>query len=258
MKKIFLPLAILFFSSGGIYAEVDSSLWQTEKSQHFIIYYQEDSGGFVKELINRAENYYNSIVDELGFRRFDFWSWENRAKIYLYKDNTAYIKDSHRAAWSGASVSVKARTIKTYIGQNNFFDSILPHEMTHIIFREFIGDRNDLPLWLDEGIASSQEKSSLATRMEVAGEIINQNNYLRFNNLFEVRDYTLIVPHMFYAESASIIVFLIKEYGSEKFRDFCRKLRDKEPWKQALLGAFKFSNFQEMETAWKNYILKRG
>lgn len=257
MKKLFLFLVILFSFSWGICAEVDSSLWQTEKSQHFIIYYQEDTTGFVKELINQAENYYNSIVDELGFRRFDFWSWDNRAKIYLYKNNSSYIKDSRRAAWSGAMVSVKTRTIKTYIGQNNFFDSILPHEMTHIIFREFIGDRNDLPLWLDEGIASSQEKTSLANRLGIAKNIINQNAYLKLDNLFEIRDFALIVPYTFYSESASIIIFLMEEYGSEKFLDFCRKLRDAGPWKQALLGTYHFFNFEEMERAWKSYILKR-
>ena len=256
MKKLLLFLFILFSFSRGICAEVDSSLWQTEKSQHFIIYFQEDTGGFVKELINQAENYYNSIVDELGFRRFDFWSWDNRAKIYLYKSNSDYIKDTQRAAWSGAMVSIKTRTIKTYIGQNNFFDSILPHEMTHIIFREFIGERGDLPLWLDEGIACSQEKSSLANRMGTAKSIINQNNYLKFDSLFEIRDATLIVPNMFYAESASIIIFLMEEYGNERFLDFCRKLRDAEPWRQALLGTYHFSNFEEMERDWKNYILK--
>lgn len=258
MKKILLSLVILFSFSSVLYAEVDSSLWQTEKSQHFIIYYQQDSDGFVKELINRAENYYNSIVDELGFRRFEFWSWDNRAKIYLYKDNSTYIQDTHRAAWSGASVTIKTRTIQTYIGQNNFFDSILPHEMTHIIFREFVGSKINLPLWLDEGIACSQEKSSLANRMGIAQNIINQNNYLKFNNLFEIKDAALIVPYTFYAESSSIIIFLIEGYGNEKFLDFCRKLRDMEPWKEALLNTYHFLNSQEMEEAWKNFILKRG
>ncbi|MFH1678737.1 MAG: peptidase MA family metallohydrolase [Candidatus Omnitrophota bacterium] len=258
MKKIFLFLVILFSFSRGICAEVDSSLWQTEKSQHFIIYYQDDGAGFVKELINQAENYYNSIVDELGFRRFDFWSWDRRAKIYLYKSSSEYHRDTRRMGWSGAMVSVKQRTIKTYIGQGNFFDSMLPHEMTHIIFREFVGDRNHLPLWLDEGIASSQEKANLANRMGIAKDIINQDAYLKFDDLSEIRDSSLIVPHTFYAESASIIVFLMEEYGSGKFLDFCRKLRDAEPWKQALLRAYHFSNFEEMERAWKSYILKRS
>ncbi|MFH1281933.1 MAG: peptidase MA family metallohydrolase [Candidatus Omnitrophota bacterium] len=256
MKKIFFFLSVLFFLTRGVYAEVDSSLWQTEKSQHFIIYYQEDTTGFVRELIHRSENYYNSIVDELGFRRFDFWSWDNRAKIYLYKSSSEYHKDTQRMAWSGAMVSVKTRTIKTFIGQNNFFDSILPHELTHIIFREFVGPKTELPLWLDEGIACSQEKSSLTNRLGMAKNLVNQNAYLQFDNLFQIRDSALIVPNTFYAESASIIIFLMEEYGSEKFLDFCRKLRDAEPWKKALLGVYHFFNFEEMERAWKSYILK--
>jgi hypothetical protein len=258
MKKLFLFLLFVFYFSPGFCVQVDSSFWQTEKSQHFVIYYQEDTTGFVKELINQAENYYNSIVDELGFRRLDFWSWDNRAKIYLYKSSSDYQIDTQRVAWSGAIVSVKQRTIKTYIGQENFFDSILPHEMMHIIFREFIGDRNDLPLWLDEGIASSQEKTNLTNRLGIAKEIINQNTYLKLDILFEIRDPALITPHTFYAESASIIIFLMEKYGSEEFLDFCRKLRDAEPWKQALLGTYHFLNFEEMESAWKSYILKRS
>jgi len=238
-------------------AEVDSSLWQTEKSQHFIIYYQEDTTGFVKELINQAEKYYNSIVENMGFRRFDFWSWDNRAKIYLFNDNAGYSKETRQATQSGAMVSVKNRTIKTYLGQDVFFDSILPHEMTHIIFREFVGSDKELPLWLDEGIACSQEKSSLVSRMAITKNIINQNNYLKFDKLFEIRDFALIVPYTFYSESASIIIFLMEEYGSEKFLDFCRKLRDAEPWKQALLETYHFFNSEEMERAWKSYILHR-
>lgn len=257
MKRAFFCLALLFFFTQGAYAQVDSSLWQTEKSGHFIIYYQEDPAGFVKELAHRSEDYYSSIVEELGFRRFDFWSWDNRAKIYLYKSSDDYHKEDQRLGWSNAIVYVKTRTIKTYIGQNNFFDSVLPHEMTHIVFREFIGDRNDLPLWLDEGVACSQEKSSLSNRLGMAKSIINQNTYLGFDNFFQIQDSSSIAPYTFYAQSASIIIFLMEKYGNEKFLDFCRKLRDAEPWGNALLGTYNFSNFGQMEQAWKSYILKR-
>ncbi|MFH0762324.1 MAG: hypothetical protein V1925_00335, partial [Candidatus Omnitrophota bacterium] len=69
-----------------MFAAVESELWLTNKSQHFIIYYQEAPHGYIDELSNSAERYYNGIVDELGYRRFNFWSWDNRAKIYMYKD----------------------------------------------------------------------------------------------------------------------------------------------------------------------------
>lgn len=238
-------------------AEVTSALWQTEKSQHFVIYYQESPAGFVDEVITKAEDYYNSIVDELGFRRFDFWNWDNRAKIYLYKDSLDYHNDTQRVGWSGAIVSVKERTIKTYIGQENFFDSILPHEMTHIIFREFIGDKKDLPLWVDEGIASSQEKSSLALRLQIAKKLIQRNLYLKFDKLSEIKDSTLVSPNVFYAESASIIVFLMEQFGKDRFLDLSRKVRDGTEWQKALLSTYGFASLDEMEQAWKNFMLKQ-
>ncbi|MDP2043780.1 MAG: hypothetical protein Q8K15_01270, partial [Candidatus Omnitrophota bacterium] len=132
-------LIILLLMLTRAWPEVNSSLWQTKKSQHFIIYYQEAPEDFVDELITRAEDYYNGIVDDLGFRRMDFWSWDNRAKIYLYKNADDFHNDTQYSEWAGAVVSVENRMIKTFVGQQGFFDSILPHEMTHIIFREFIG-----------------------------------------------------------------------------------------------------------------------
>ncbi len=135
-----------------VYAQVTSSLWQTDKTQHFIINYQQVPPGYIAEVIEKAEKYYNSIVDDLGYRRLDFWSWDNRAKIYLYNTSAEYINDTKRIKWLGASVNVKDRVIMSFIGQDNFFDSILPHEMAHIIFREFIGNKTDLPLWIEEGV----------------------------------------------------------------------------------------------------------
>ena len=237
-------------------AEITSSLWQTEKSQHFIIYYQEAQPAFVDELINKAEDYYNSIVDELGYRRFDFWSWDNRAKIFLYKNSEGFHTDTQRYSWAGAMVSVTTREIKTFVGQENFFDSILPHEMTHIIFREFIGRNVPLPLWIDEGVACSQEKSSLYGRLQVARELVSQNQYIKLDKLSQIsRLDDSVSPRVFYSEAASLIVFLIKSQGKDSFLVFSRALRDGKPWEDALLSTYNFSNLEEAEKAWKEFLL---
>ena len=157
--------------------------------------------------------------------------------------------------WSGASVSVKRRTIKTFLGQESFLDSILPHELTHIIFREFVGFKAALPLWLDEGVACSQEKSNLVGRMDAAKALVKQDSYLRLDKLFEVYNSNLIVPNVFYSESASIIIFFLKKYDKGLFLDFSRKLRDGIDWKKAILDTYRFQSFEEMEALWKEFIL---
>ena len=239
------------------HAESISSLWQTEKSQHFIIYYQNAPAEFIDELVYKAEDYYNSIMEELGFRRFDFWTWDNRAKIYLYNDKSSYLKETQDKIWSAGQVSIRSRVIKTFIGQNNFFDSILPHEMTHIIFRDLVVLKARLPLWIDEGVACSQEKSNLPERMKTAKSFVENGAYLKLDRLSEIFSLNLIVPELFYSESASLIVFLMSTYGKESFLDFSRKLRDGEEWQEAILNTYRFSNLAELETAWKNFILQQ-
>lgn len=257
-KKIFLIILLGLFTASLAQAQVNASFWQTKKSQHFIVYYQDAGEDFVNQLVDYAENYYNSIVDELGFRRMDFWSWDNRAKIYLFNNSQDYLKETRSAVWSGAQVYVRDRTIKTFIGQSSFFDSILPHELTHIIFREFVGVKINLALCLDEGIACSQEKSNLVERMKISALLIKQGTYWKFDKLFRLHNSTLTNPVAFYSESASIIVFLLKQYGRDVFLDFSRKIRDGVEWNKALFSVYRFNSFDEMENAWKDFMTKEG
>ncbi|MDO8489117.1 MAG: peptidase MA family metallohydrolase [Candidatus Omnitrophota bacterium] len=255
MKIIISILLISNFLIMPVSAQVTSSFWQTKKLQHFIIYYQEAPVSFVDELGYKAEDYYNGIVDELGFRRFDFWSWDNRAKIYLFNNSHDYLDETHSMSWSGAQVSVKDRVIKTFIGQEFFLDSMLPHEMSHIIFREFVGLNINLPLWLDEGVACSQEKNSLALRMQAAKALVRKDSYLKFDKLSELHDSSSIQPDVFYSEAASIIVFLLTKYDKDYFLNFSRKLRDGIEWKKAILDSYHFADLAEFETAWKDFLL---
>jgi len=252
-----LILVTLCFTHRSVVAQVSSSFWQTEKSQHFIVHYQAAPANYLSQLTSEAETYYNSIIDDLGFRRFDFWSWDNRAKIYLYDDSATFLSDTQRQSWAGAVVYVANRTIKTFIGQAGFFDSILPHELTHIIFREFIGEKTYLPLWIDEGVASSQEKSYLGTRLALAKNLIERNQYIKLDKFSEVRDPDLVQANVFYGEAASLIVFLIRGQGRENFLDFCRKIRDGANWKSALFSVYHFENFDEFEQAWKEFVINQ-
>ncbi|MBU1906154.1 MAG: hypothetical protein KJ923_04060 [Candidatus Omnitrophica bacterium] len=236
--------------------EVTTELWNTKKSQHFIIYYQEAENSYIQKLSNTAERYYNSILDDLGYRRFDFWTWDNRAKIFLYKDADHYNPDFQREGWSGGSVHVPSRTIKTYIGQEGFFDSMLPHEMAHIIFREFIGENRTLPLWIDEGVACSQEKSILKARIITAHNLIKEGAHVDLEKFSKIKGSLPISPQIFYSQAASLIVFLLEQYGGDQFFEFSRQVRDGKQWLAALESVYRFRDLKDLEEKWKNYMLR--
>ena len=235
---------------GLLQSKAEAEVWANlEKSNHFLIYYQEAPAEYLSHLVNKAERCYQDIADYLGFRRFDFWTWDNRCKIFLYPDAQQYLKTTGSVSWSRGSVEVYKKEISTYINQDVFFDIILPHEIGHIIFREFVGYKNKLPLWLDEGVACMQEYGS-SERLLIAQHLVKLRLYTRLEEFSKIHDSSVIIPFIFYNEAASIVDFLLRKFGRSQFVQFCRWLRDEQDWEQALKSVYRFNNIEELEQAW--------
>jgi len=233
--------------------------WNIKKSEHFIIYYHEAPAEYIEDVINAAEKYYNSITAELGFTRFDsFWTWDKRAKIYLYKDAKEYRDMSKQPGWSGAGVNIYSREIKTFVNMRHFFDTILPHELGHIIFREFVGFDKSLPLWMDEGVVSYLEKDYRGSRSAMVRSIVDSKYFMPLEELDRIRSLNkFISPDIFYAESASVIEFLMTVYGQEKFINFCRHLRglrSHDTWDKAAEEVYGFRDISEMNQKWMEFL----
>lgn len=259
MKKYILCL-IAVLALGNI-AHTSTEDWYVDKSTHFIVYYKKAPGSFVRQVIDRAEEYYNQIADDLGFRRFNFWLWDNRAKIYIYNDAGDYQAATGQPAWSSGCAMVAIKTIHTYPFARGFFDMLLPHEMGHIIFREFVGfDNPAITNWLDEGVASYQERHfrySMANRL--LKEAIKNGTFLGLEELSRFRllltqDRSLVT--LFYSEAVSIVDYLIKEFGRDDFVLFCQNLRDKKDLRQAIASTYPFSNLKGLDEAWQEYLTK--
>jgi len=248
-----------FLYSGCVYgAEVSTTLWQINKSTHFIVYYQEAPQEYIDEVIAQAEGYYNTITEKLGFTRYkDFWTWQKRTKIYLFRDKKEYHRVTSQPQWSGGSSRVITREIYTYVRMDNFFNTILPHELGHIIFREFIGYGRRLPLWVDEGVATYCEKGETQDGLLLTRAIAKTIFFMDLKELGGINRANLIMPEIFYAEAASVIEFLIKAYGREKFADFChalKELREDQSWEAALVDVYHFNSLQEMNDAWIKFL----
>ena len=255
---IFIFFVFIFSSAAD--AEIISSFWTTEKSDHFVIYYQDAPREYVGDVLKASETYYNTITEELGFTRFDnFWTWEERAKIYLFKDRQEYQKNGGGPEWSEAGANVVKREIQCYLYQENFFEDVLPHELGHLIFREFIGYKRKLPLWLDEGIAIYLEKKYRQERLFLAKILVTSVYFMPLSELEKVENGKVALPVVFYAEAASAIEFLLVRYGADRFVQFCRRLRDlrsDQDWTTAFKETYSFSSLSKMEADWKGFLIQ--
>lgn len=248
---------IAFFCASFVLTGAEDD-WRIAKSTHFIIHYKGAPEEFLTTLAERAEDYYDKIAEDLGFRRYNFWLWDNRAKIYIYDDASSYQAATAQPSWSMGSALPKDKVIHAFVGQKKFFDVVLPHEIGHIIFREFVGfDNPAIPLWLDEAVASYQEKSQALQAHQQVRKAIEKGTFIPLEKLCGINQILMFDQasvNLFYAEGRSIIDYLIKEFGKDNFVRFCQDLRDRKNLERALASSYGFKNIQELEQAWQRYL----
>ncbi len=289
-------ILILFFLLISSFAFAQN--WQEMKSEHFVLFYAsgtspvnstDSSGGaisaedFGKDVLYKSEGYYEKIAADLGYQRSsEFWTWDKRVKIYIYSDQEAFLKTANHPAWAGGMADYDNKAIISYLGSKDFTVTILPHEIAHLIFRDFVGFKGQVPLWLDEGVAQWTEIEKrmkikkLVKEMLVDDKLLTVEYMMNFSlNSFNNGDKVYIIPTRtmrgekktffltgnniittFYIEAVSLVGFLIERFGKLEFTNFCRALRDGKGVEEALSAVYssRLRNLEDFEKEWRDYV----
>jgi hypothetical protein len=236
------------------------------KSEHFILtYFSQDETVWARNVLRSAENYYDIIADRIGIARYgDFWTWDKRTEIMIYPDKRSFLAGTGQPEWSRGSAThhnelVNSHSIKTYKQENVFIDVILPHELTHLMLHDYIRRKAVIPIWFEEGLAQLSEKIEHDRSKVFIKQIIRDNSYLPVDVLanFDIRtvDDEKVVA-VFYLQSASIVRFLIDNYGKLKCMELLQHLRSGKDMLTALASVYSsdIRGYQDLEKKWVRYM----
>jgi len=258
-------LFVIFFI-GGIPRAVFSQEWKEVKGKHFIIQYPVSVGtSWARRVLSASERYYDKIASQIGYARYqNFWTWNERVKVLIYPDKATFSQETGQPAWSRGGAGRDAglthsRHIVTYKQEEGFLDGVLPHEISHLIIRDFIGSTRAVPLWLDEGLAQLYDGSKRAIARQIMREAVRQGRYLSFTTLLtqDIRtEHDETKVRIFYAQSISVIDFLIQSYGNNKFGQFCRYLKNGKTLEEALRATYTsfINSIADLEKRWVEYM----
>ena len=253
--RIFIALLLAGIASG---ARADDIKWKEQKSQHFLIYYNKADQDFIDTVTKAAEEYYTEISQSLGVRRFKSWTWEDRARIYIYDDQDAYVSEGKQIGWSHGVAYTKQKVIRTFPSANGFFDSIMPHELTHIIFHELVGYQSLIPSWFEEGIAMYHEKARSWGAHVVVRKAIKGGTFISLPELSQMRltaDTKQETVNLFYAESASAVNFLMTKQGEERFFRLCQGLTSGTSFESSFESAYvQYRTIDKLNKAWMEFL----
>jgi hypothetical protein len=263
--------------------------WLELKGEHFIVFTPGPenfkNSSLAKETLEKAEKYYKSIAFDLDSASSgNFWTWDNRIKIYLYPQKELYLKATGQPDWSEGMADKKTKEIASFIGSRKFLESVLPHEITHLIFENMLGGENTVPRWLDEGVAQWEE--DLTTQHDFqkkARDLFQNDSLLSLKDIFRInikyfnkedkkiffRTVHTQDDHLgllvlssnnlidsYYIESASIVGFLKGSYGTEHFLQFCHELQNGKTFEESLILAYPeyIKTVEELEDKWRAYL----
>ncbi len=238
--------------------------WEVIKGDNFIVYYRPSDvpEDFARTVMDSVQEEFRNVTTNLGITRYQGWSGDKRASIYIYKDENDYVQNGGQAGWSHGAALVQTKMIKTYPSDAGFFDSLLPHELGHIILHEYVGPYADVPLWFDEGVAMYQEKAKRLGTHKIVQEALANGQFIPLSELTLMRLYNNSAQktvELFYAESASVVNFMISELGESHFYKLCHELKEHIPFVDALPKVYMHINdLDNLNKKWVNYLKDRS
>lgn len=221
----------------GPFGTLDAGANQLE-SLHFIVHgYGADN---VKQISTAAEDDYNRIMVDTNL--FSFIP-RGLYQVWVYATPEEYRQKTRQPEWSGG-VTV-GNAIYTYQGAR--LAQTLAHEMTHLIVYEYMGQgtpgpnwMNDLR-WLNEGLAVYEEQKAAgiadlfaAVRTNLTQQPIPMDQMITLAPATH-NQYTV---SLWYAESESLVQFLIDRGGRLAFSQFLGQLQQGQTLERAMSIAY--------------------
>ncbi|MCM2268058.1 MAG: hypothetical protein NDI60_09845 [Elusimicrobiales bacterium] len=265
MKKLLLPLllcccACVEVPTGSAPAEevrqpLESPFkgldpgYKTLESAHFSVQAYSSSSAALYSAM--CEENYTRIMQDLGLYSFVPARPYN---VVIYRDASEYHAKTGQPDWSGGAAYGNALLL--FEGQG--LKASMAHEMTHLVFNEFMGLSQAASLrWLNEGVAVYEEsRSEQASGAYYASRVRtsvapNPIPFSQLVNLAPANESQRNVDR-WYAQVGSVAGFMIRQGGSFNFSLFLGRLRDGASVDSALGTVYSgiWNNLADVEKSW--------
>ncbi|MFC1667972.1 peptidase MA family metallohydrolase [Chlamydiota bacterium] len=232
-------------------------------SNHIIVYSNQKE--LSEAVLQSAEQELKRIGEDIY--HITFIPWKIPCSIILfdsYKDfqtfeerpNSPFIAKAIQKYQQGpqGSMLVSERYIISYTQAPFLLEGILPHELTHLIFRPIFGLNNSIPLWIDEGLSLYEQSKGTPSLKNLHSLFIN-SRFLPLRHILNQKDYPPY-EHIFYAQSYSLVLFFITTFGMDHFQELAYLLSKGTTIDSALQESTnsQLNSLPQFKNAWKQWL----
>ena len=254
---LLLLIACMLLSGASLSA---AASWNTLQLPHFYVHYQEIDTKIAQSLAAKAGSIYQTIVEDVGYappRKTDVYLCPTPETFRLKQPSQAKLPDwaagvaypyLNRIVMRSALTRDEQGTIKPV--------EIFKHEFAHIVLEQALAKRGGAPRWLSEGFSMYHARQWTLHGQRTIEEATLRETFIPLRLLTTRFPVEEKAARLAYAQSFSLVAFILNTYGSPVFQRFIANLKQGMETDTALRHAAGV-NLIRLEAEWQASLKSR-
>ncbi len=225
--------------------------WRSITQGLVTLYWYQGDNNFANQLMAVAQQALASLKQNTGA------ALVNPIKLYIYASpqdlQGALI---FAAEWTGGIAFTQYGIIAIGIAPTDLAFGVraVAHELTHLVIHQIIlNPYNELPTWLDEGLAVFNEGPADPAFTAILNQAIASNQLITLRTLTSPFSAYTDEASLSYAESYSVVNYLISTYGQSKMLDLLNTFQQGSAYDAAFQKVYGF-NMDQLYNQWKQKV----
>lgn len=228
--------------------------WQTLTEGKVTIYWYQGGKSFASELMSAAQQALARLAKDTGAYL------KKPAELYVYA-STQDLQGAmiYPQEWTGGVAFTTYGIIAIGISPSNLSwgKQAIAHELTHLVIHQMtFNPYNGLPTWLDEGLAMYAEGELDAEFIAYLKKAIAENCLISVRSLASPFSAYAEESYLSYAQSYSLVEFLITSYGQGKMLELLNTFSQGSSYDGALARVYGF-DMDGLDTLWREHARKQ-
>ena len=228
--------------------------WKSLTSDSVTLFWYSGDSSFAQELLDTALDTLDRLAKDTGAHL------EQPVRVYIYASS----RDLRGAMvypqeWTGGVAFTEYGIVALGVdtGDLTWGKRSLAHELAHLVtYQMTFNPYGDLPSWLNEGLSMYAEGNLRSDLSSVLSQAILEDKLISVLSLCGSFPAKTEEASLYYAESYSLVDFLIHDYGKDKMLQLLGVFKEGSPYDDALVEVYGF-DMEGLDDLWHQSLETR-
>jgi hypothetical protein len=225
--------------------------WHTLSSDKLALYWYRGDDDFGQALFDTAMESLDSLSQNAGV------AVTHQVIVFIYGSHSDLLGAIAEGAkeWTGGQAFPDVGVVVIGVSPGNLAwgKRATAHELSHLVVHQVVDTPlGGLPRWLDEGLAMYTEGRLEPSYQRTLDQAIRDNGLITVRSLSSSFPADSELAHLSYAQSYSLVEFIIEEHGRERLAELLRVLAEGAHYDDALQEVLGLDS-DGLDAAWRSW-----